>query len=176
MKYLDYVRLSADGVDPVLRAFLVKVCQTDSIRRAQTAFPEFFSNQPSRTRVRRSDIRNRSAALEAVGDVDNPIMAALEWFGIPVYEFESREGGEVTDSATRVLPSDFPLKHGGDYNGLVNEPWIVDLPTTSGKKVEEHLVLDILDLRDTRGKEDPLFFIWTTPAQYILVHEDALDE
>ena len=172
MKYLDYVRLSAEGIDPVLREFLIKVCQTDSVRRAQVAFPEFFSEKPSFNQVRRSDLRTRYVILDEASEADNPITASLQWFGIPVVVFEIRKSGKAPDTATRVLPADFELKYDKDYNGLIDDPWIADVPDTSGKEVK-YLVLDILGVR---GNDDTQFFVWTTPAKYILLDEEEPNE
>lgn len=169
MRYLDYERLQQPHLDPIIRGLLVTVCATDSVRRVQVAFPEFFSDQkPYRNRqVSLDDMRVRYDVIDGVFDIeeDDELKEITDWFGIPLYKWEGREDDKQIDECI-VLSADFPLARDSDYNGLkADDPWIVSLLTPERKEPEDHLVLKVLHV----GDRSPEFFLWTISMSNILL-------
>jgi len=170
MRYLDYERLQQPHLDPVIRRLLVTVCATDSVRRVQVAFPEFFSDRkPYRNRqVSLDDMRVRYDAVDGVFDIeeDDELKEITDWFGVPLYKWEGREDAKQTDECI-ILSADFPLESDCDYNGLKDDYlWIASLLTPDRKEAEDHLVLKVLHI----GDRSPEFFLWTISISNILLN------
>jgi len=91
--------------------------------------------------------------------------AVVLWFGIPLYVHEQREDRIPPKDGNNLLPVNFILERGEDYNGFTDKPWIVEL-SVHGMRKQPHLVLDIL-MTGSVGKDNPSFFIWTVPTMFI---------
>lgn len=175
MKYLDYYRLQTCD-DPALRTFLLSICETDTVRRVQATFPEYFTDDPNEYNynVFVRDILVRMDALANHEDYEldefDRREEAFSWLGIKIDCFEYRTDGEKRGEY-EILPNDFVLKRNEDYDGFRDEdPWFATL-SVSGGQPEEHLVLAILVCDDEVTK----YFIWTVPTRR-LVFEEASSE
>lgn len=167
MQYLDYGRLS-QCADVQLHRFLVTVCQTDTKRRCQAAFPEFFDNAAGKIQILWEDLVARYNAVRDPDreDWESDIHETFNWFGIEVQLFEFREDG-VPQKDYRLLPPDFKLERDFKYDGMTrSDRWLIEILKAEPSKFashDEYLVLGITDTGDT----NPKFFLWAVPTCHI---------
>jgi len=169
VSFFDYCRLHED-VDPALRTFLLSLFDTDTLRRAKVAFPEFFSDAtPKPRQVTRPDLAIRKRALleaeEHTGLTggEELLNEVVSWFGIGKVHVHEQRSDKISSAPYNLLPADFELIHEEDYDGLTNDnPWLVNLSVNGGPETE-HLVLEV----QLTGDEDVPFFIFTVEAKNI---------
>lgn len=167
--HLDYDRLIDRTTDPVLAEFLIKVYEQDSMRRAMTAFPEFFTTEKTFFSVHRSTLAKRYFALK--GAVDDAFEETLSWFGASVVVFENNTD-RAPDKKYPVAPKDFKLERTSRYNGFKNDPWIVDLDANDGKGKRPFLILKVLRIKE---KGCQTFFLWAVENSRIDYNEPTED-
>jgi len=168
MKYLDYARITVD-TDLELRRFLVTVYEEATKRRAQVAFPEFFTENVTAPRVNWYDLKLRYTAVCLPEELDreDELLETFGWFGITVEKFEFRTDG-VAQPGYQLLHPEFVRDRDNDYNGMTDSTrWIIALPTEElgTKRTEEkYLVLNVLATGEDNGHH---CFLWAVPRRHI---------
>lgn len=164
MPYLDYNRLT-QCTDVQLRQFLLTVCHTDTKRRCQAAFPEFFSDTPCQKDIKWQYLLDRYQAVTQVEfhDSDTDVDETFNWFGLKIEVFEFREDG-IPQDGSLLLPPDFILQRDDDYDGMTShDRYLVKIPKITPKGFttdKEYLVLDVTMTRESNLK----YFLWAVPT------------
>ena len=162
MKRLDYRRM-AQGIDPLLQEFLVRIHEQDTVRRTMTSFPEYFTDASLDCPIPRKLLKMRYASLLDIYGGDTLEMM-FKWFGITLIHFVKGEAA----ANEHPLPADFERKHFEDYDGLSDEkPWIVSLCRKGSTEPEDFFVIQTTDM------EEGEYLLSVIPLRYITLDENA---